>query len=88
MEEVAGYLATGIVNLVNLLNPDIIILGGKVAYNNRFLISRVKELVFEQAMAILTKQLRICPTSLGEDFRVIAAATIPLREIFHLSIFP
>jgi len=87
MEEVAGYLATGIVNLINLLNPDIIILGGKVAYSNRFLLSRVKELVFEQAMAILTKQLKICLTSLGEDFRVIAAATIPLQEIFHFSVF-
>jgi len=87
MEEVAGYLASGIVNLINLLNPDIIILGGKVAYDNRFLLSRVKELVFEQALAILTKQLKICPTSLGEDFRMIAAATISIQEIFHFSVF-
>ena len=87
MKDTAAYLATGMVNLVNLLNPDIIIFGGKVVYNNRFLLSRVKELVFEQAMTILTKQLKICPTSLGEDFRVIAAATIPLQEIFHFSIF-
>ena len=87
MEEVAGYLATGIVNLVNLLNPDIIILGGKVAYNNRFLLSRVKELVFKQALTILTNKLRICPTSFGEDFRMIAAATIPIQEIFHFSVF-
>jgi len=87
MEEVAGCLATGIVNLVNLLNPDIIILGGKVAYDNHFLLSRVKELVFKQALTILTKQLEICPTSLGEDFRMIAAATIPIQEIFHFSVF-
>lgn len=86
-EEVAGYLATGIVNLVNLLNPNIIILGGKVAYDNHFLLSRVKKLVFKQALAILTDKLEICPTSLGEDFRMIAATTIPLQEIFHFSIF-
>jgi len=87
MEEVAKYLTTGVVNLVNLLNPDVIIFGGKVAYNNRFLLSRLKEMVFEQALPILTNQLKICPTSLGEDFRVIAAATIPLQEIFHFSVF-
>ena len=86
-KEVAGYLATGIVNLVNLLNPNIIILGGKVAYDNHFLLSRVKKLVFKQALAILTDKLEICPTSLGEDFRMIAATTIPLQEIFHFSIF-
>jgi len=87
IEEVAGYLASGIVNLVNLLNPDIIILGGKVAYDNHFLLSRVKKLVCKQALAISTNKLEICPTSLGEDFRVIAAASIPLQEIFHFSVF-
>jgi len=87
MEETAGYLATGIVNLVNLLNPDIIIFGGKIAYDNHFLLSRVKKLVFKQGMTILTNKLKIRLTSLGEDFRMTAAATIPLQEIFHFSIF-
>jgi len=87
MEEASGYLATGIVNLINLLNPDIIIFGGKVAYDNHFLLSRVKKLVFKQAMDILTNKLKICSTSLGENFRMTAAATIPLQEIFHFSVF-
>jgi predicted NBD/HSP70 family sugar kinase len=87
MENTAAYLATGIVNIVNLLNPDIVILGGKVAYNNDYLISQVKELVLHQALNILTNKLEICPSSLGEDFRMIAAATIPIQEIFHFSVF-
>jgi len=84
--DTAAYLATGIVNLVNLLNPDIIILGGEVAYNNHFLISQVKKLVFQQALTNLTNKLEICPISLGKDFRIIASAAIPLQEIFHFSI--
>jgi len=86
MEDTATYLATGIVNLVNLFNPDIIILGGKVAYDNRFLLSQVKKLVFQQALTILTNKIEICSTSVRDDFRMIAAATIPLQEIFHFSI--
>jgi len=86
MKDTAAYLATGMVNLVNLLNPDIIILGGKVAYDNYFLLSQVKKLLFKQALTILTNKLEICSTSLGENFRMIAAATIPLQEIFHFSI--
>ena len=86
MKDTAAYLATGMVNLVNLLNPDIIILGGKVAYDNQFLLSQVKKLVFKQALTILTNKLEICLTSLREDFRMIAAVTIPLQEIFHFSI--
>jgi predicted NBD/HSP70 family sugar kinase len=84
--DTAAYLATGIVNLVNLLNPDIIILGGEVAYNNHFLISQLKKLVFQQALTNLTNKLEICPISLGKDFRIIASAAIPLQEIFHFSI--
>jgi len=84
--DTAAYLATGIVNLVNLLNPDIIILGGKVAYDNHFLISQVKKLVFQQALTNLTNRLEICPISLGKDFRIIASAAIPLQEIFHFSV--
>ncbi len=87
IEDTAAYLATGVVNLINLLNPDIIIFGGKVAYDNHFLLSQVKKLVFKQALTILTNKLKIFPTSFGEDFRMIAAATIPLQEIFHFSIF-
>ena len=86
MKDTAAYLATGIINLVNLLNPDIIILGGKVAYDNHFLLSQVKKLVFKQALTILTNKLEICSSSLRDDFRMIAAATIPLQEIYHFSI--
>ena len=86
MTETAAYLATGIVNLVNLLNPDVIILGGKLAYNNHFLISEVKKIVFKQALTILTNKLEICSISLGKDFRIIASAAIPLKEIFHFSV--
>jgi len=86
MMDTAAYLAIGIVNLVNLLNPDVIILGGKVAYDNHFLISEVKRLVFQQALTILTNKLEICSSSLGKDFRIIASAAIPLQEIFHFSV--
>lgn len=86
MTETAAYLSTGVINLVNLLNPDVIILGGKLAYNNNFLISEVKKIVFKQALAILTNKLEICSISLGKDFRIIASAAIPLKEIFNFSI--
>jgi len=84
--ETAEYLAIGIINLVNILNPDVIILGGKIAYNNFFLISEVKKIVFKRTLEILTDKLEICSISLGKDFRIIASAAIPLKEIFHFSL--
>jgi len=86
MAGTAAYLGMGIVNLVNMINPDVIILGGKLAYNNHFLISEVKKIVFRKALNILTDKLEICSISLGKDFRIIASAAIPLKEIFHFSV--
>jgi len=57
-----------------------------VAYDNHFLLSRVKKIVFKQALTILTNKLELCPTSLGEDFRMIAAATVLLEDIFNFSL--
>ena len=86
MEDTATYLATGIVNLVNLFNPEIIILGGEIVYDNHFLLSRVKKLVSQRALNILTDGLEICPTSLGEDFEVIGSAAVILQDIFNFSL--
>jgi len=41
-EDTATYLATGIVNLVNLFNPEIVILGGEFVRDNHFLLSKVR----------------------------------------------
>jgi len=68
MKDTATYLAIGIVNMVNLFIPEIVILGGEIVYDNHFLLSRLKKLVSQWALNILTDELNICPTSLGGDF--------------------
>ncbi|GAH06139.1 unnamed protein product, partial [marine sediment metagenome] len=40
-----------------------IILGGKVAYDNGFLLSQVNKLVHQKALSILVDKLKISPTS-------------------------
>lgn len=86
MKEIGFYLSAGITNLVNLLNPDVIILGGKVAYNNHLLCSYVKKLVYKQALQIFSSKLEIGLTSLGEDFRMMAAASVALQGKFNFSL--
>jgi len=85
VEEVAAYLAAGIVNLVNLFNPEVVILGGYIAQNNQLLIEKVSEQVMEHALNILTKGLEIASTSFGEDFHVKGAAALIMQDLFHFS---
>ena len=86
MEEIATYLSIGIVDLVNLFNPDIIIIGGKVARDNQFLLSAVENLVLKRALNTLTDGLKICPASLSENFESMGAAAVLLQDVFHFSL--
>ena len=84
--DVSKYLAIGIINLINLINPNAIILGGEIAHNNYFLVSKIKEIVLKQALKISTDKLKIGLNSLGENFGIIAATSIPLHEMFNFYI--
>lgn len=86
LEETASYLATGLVTLVHLFNPEVIILGGDIALENSLLISKVTEYVNEYAHGILTEGLAIRPNSLGEDVEVVGAAAVLLQDRFHFSL--
>jgi N-acetylglucosamine repressor len=86
IDEIANYLGVGIVNLVNLFNPQGIIIGGELAHNNSILLSKVKDIINQQALKTLTKGLEIHSASLGENFEVIGAAAVLLREMFHFSL--
>lgn len=86
MEDTASYLSTGIINIVNLFNPDLILLGGEVARENHFLMERVNELVAEQALKTNMNGLKICSSSLGKDFELISAANLVLHDQFQFSL--
>ncbi|MEJ8548314.1 ROK family transcriptional regulator [Brevibacillus borstelensis] len=86
VEEMASYLSIGIVNLVNLFNPSLIILGGELMRDNQLLFARIQKQVKEQAMSIMTEGLEFRSTALGADFEVKAAAAVLLQEVFHFSL--
>ncbi len=86
LEEIASYLASGLVNLVHLFNPEAIILGGEISFDNKLLVSKVTQYVHEYAHGILTEGLAICLNSLGEDVEVVGAAAVVLQDTFQFSL--
>jgi predicted NBD/HSP70 family sugar kinase len=86
MEETLDYLGAGIVNMVNLFNPDVIILGGTLLYGNDLMIEKVKAYVNERALQFSTKFLEVHSSSLGENAELIGAAAILLQDVFQFSL--
>ena len=74
--EVLEYLGAGLASLANLLNPEVIVLGGGVAYGTRHLIEDVKPIMKKRAMAASLKNMKLVKAKLKEDAAIIGAAFI------------
>ncbi len=70
----ATYLGVGMVNLVNIFNPEMIIVGGGVAKMGDLLLNPARQVVRERAFLLPAEAVRIVPAQLGEDSGVLGAA--------------
>jgi predicted NBD/HSP70 family sugar kinase len=86
MEETAALLGAGIVNVINLFNPDIVIFGGALVYGNDLMLSAIRTYVIRYALSFSTNFLEICSSSLGENAELIGAASILLQDLFQFSL--
>jgi glucokinase len=72
--EVGEYVGTALAGVVNLLNPEMVVIGGGVANAGAPLFQAVRATVTRRAMGPSSECVRIVPAKLGEDAGVIGAA--------------
>lgn len=81
VSRVVEYLGRAIANLVNIFNPEIVVLGGGVALGWQDLIlERLNLDVKEEVFAINTQDLKIEITSLGEDIVLYGGIAAALQK--------
>jgi len=81
IEEAAEYIGIGIANLVNLLSPEVIVLGGGVidALEDEMM-AIIVETAHDYALAGTDKGLEIIASKLGDDAGIYGAAVLAKRE--------
>ncbi len=67
-------LGVGLVNLVNIFNPEMIVLGGSVANMGELIIGPAGSVVEKRAIAIAARRVRIVTARLGNDAGIFGAA--------------
>ncbi|HOE18639.1 MAG TPA: ROK family protein [Syntrophorhabdaceae bacterium] len=72
--EVIEYMGAGMASLVNLLNPEIIVMGGGVVYGTKYLVDEAKKAMEKRAMKASLEGLSVERGKLGEDAAIIGAA--------------
>jgi len=77
--EYARYLSVGIVTIVNLLNPQMVVLAGGIAKAGEILLRRIECEVMKRGLPATVKDLKIVPAKLGDNAGMVGAATLALE---------
>jgi glucokinase len=75
----AAALGAGIANLVNLLNPAMVIIGGGVSHAGDLIFPVVRRIVRQEAFERPASAVQIVPALLGDDAGAVGAAAV-VRE--------
>ena len=75
------YFGVGLVNLVNIFNPELILVGGGVAKMGDLLLLPAIKVVRKRAFSTLANAVEIKPAILGDDSGVLGAVAFVLEHL-------
>lgn len=74
--ETGRYLGIGLSNIVSVLNPSRIVIGGGVARAGELLFGPIREEIARRAPAVMSEGLEVVGAALGPEAGVIGASTL------------
>jgi glucokinase-like ROK family protein len=83
-ERAAEYLGIGIANLINLLNPEAVVIGGGVAQAGDILFDKVRKTVLARSLKKIAKDVQILPATFGMKASVMGAVSLVANDVFSL----
>lgn len=75
-EIVGEYIGIGLTSVINLLNPEKVIIGGGVAEAGDLLFDPIRKTIKERAMVVAGEAVEIVPAQLGNSAGVIGASML------------
>lgn len=75
-EKMGYYIGMGLTSVINLLNPEKIIIGGGVAECGELLLAPIRKTIQERAMTVQKESVEIVPAQLGNSAGVIGASML------------
>lgn len=81
-KETGTYLGLGIANIVKAVDPQAVVIGGKISQAWNFIYPEIVKTVKTNDLFHLSRTLEILPSSLKIRPRLLGAATLAIREMF------
>ncbi len=74
--ETATHVGNGLIGIVNLLNPQLIIIGGGVSNNFKFLRKTITRIIDQRAMKVQAKIVKVVKSKLGDDAGILGGQVL------------
>jgi glucokinase len=80
-QETVLYLSVGVSNVINVLDPDAVVIGGGVAAGaGELLFEPLRRAVRERCMPSLARATPILPAALGPEVGIVGAAGLAMEQ--------
>ncbi|MFS0726105.1 ROK family protein [Paenibacillus sp. 1P07SE] len=80
---IGADLGVGLANVVNVFNPELVIIGNRMSLARRWIEDSVRETVAQRTLSYHRKELRLQFAELGEQSAVRGAAYYAINRFFH-----
>lgn len=84
LQDTGRYLGIGIANLINILNPDAVIISGNIVKAGDIILESIRSTVYSRALSYSVKKVKIINSRLGEKGVAVGAAVLIMESIFSV----
>jgi predicted NBD/HSP70 family sugar kinase len=84
-EEYLDYLAVGIQNIILILDPHYIVIGGKLCNYENFMMDSLKQKIFTTNSFLSSDNIKIFTSKLKSYSAIMGAAMLPQQKLFYLN---
>ncbi|MDL4840155.1 ROK family transcriptional regulator [Aquibacillus rhizosphaerae] len=83
LKEAGEYIGIGLTNLIHVVNPSKIIIGGGVSKSSQFILGPIKSTIKNRALTPQAKETEVVVSNLGEHATALGAVSLVLVELFY-----
>ena len=70
-----------VATLVNLINPSVLVIGGRLAGAGESLLAGIREVVYHRSLPLATEHLRIVTSRAGDEAAVLGALALAIEHV-------
>ena len=84
LEEIGTNLGRAIAGLINIFNPELVVIGGKIARVQDYILLPIKSAVQKHSLSLINKDTRIKLSKLGDKAGAVGACMLSRSKLLGL----